>query len=188
MVSMAAAASIRSGSIRRSRSERRLRSAVRRTGVYCPTLSAMLAAGALASAELAGAASWPPPQAPSPTRPAISTPWIHCDIGTPGDGLGDEKVSSAAFEVTLTGDVALRPAFARVGLGLQKPLALEANEGHELLVLLFRQGVGDAWDQPVDQHHALFQGEGSGLIHQSADRGVVHPVSRLARRHGSSGN
>src|SRR5690242_5484600 len=185
---MAAAASIRSGSMRRSWSDSRLRSAVRRTGVYWLTLSAMFAAGALASVESAAAASRPPPHAPTQTRFATSTPRVHCHMRAPGGGLGDEKLVSAAFEVTLAGDVALGPAFARVGLGLLEPLALEADEGHELLVLLFRQGVRNAGDQPFDQCNAFLQCERSGLVHQRADRGMVHPVSRLAGRHESSGS
>src|SRR5438046_1339665 len=184
---MAAAASIRSGSIRRSWSDRRLKSAVSRTGVYWATRSGMAGpAGAPWPSAARGAGLRSPPQAGSPNRPAISAQLVQPTIACSRPRLADVKVVSAAFEVTLAGNVALRPPLAGVGLGFLEPLALEANESDELLVLLFRQGVRDAGDQPFDQGDPLLQGQGSRLVDQGADHGVVHPVSRLAGRHGSS--
>src|SRR6185369_14583984 len=119
MVSIAAAASTRSGSIRRSWSDRRPRSVVSRTGVYWATRSAMAGpAGVLWPAASRGAGVRSPPQAVSSNRPAIITQLVQPAIACSRPRLGDVKVASAAFQVTLAGNVAPRAALAGVGLGL----------------------------------------------------------------------
>jgi hypothetical protein len=62
---------------------------------------------------------------------------------------------SAALQCALAGGVPLSPPFAGMGLGLEVALALEPDEGGELLVLLLRQGVGDAGDESLDQRDPL---------------------------------
>src|SRR4026208_159049 len=90
---------------------------------------------------------------------------------------------SAALQCALAGGVPLSPPFAGMGLGLEVALALEPDEGGELLVLLLRQGVGDAGDESLDQRDPLFGRERARLVDQGAEHRMVHPVGFGRRRH-----
>src|SRR5688572_23824320 len=67
--------------------------------------------------------------------------------------------------------------------GLVIPLALEPNEGDELLVLLLRQRVRDAGDEALHQRDPLLESELAGLVHESSDGRVVHPCGLWGRGH-----
>src|SRR5687768_13961249 len=174
MTSMERAASIRSGIIRRSFSLSFSRSEVRRTVVYCASFRPMGESDSSEDEALtfdgSGLQASMLVDRTAVRVPAIQGAWRRC-------------IRLPSFELTLTRYVSRGPAGPRMRFCLVVPLALEPDEGDELLVFLLRESVRNGGNQPFDQRDPLFELQGVGLIHQGPDSGMVHPIGLFAGGH-----